>query len=88
MKRGLTVELNWRGMLVILATYAILVFALGFECCGMWRKETEVVKFTGEEIDEINYYRQTQDLVNVKKRDIVVYKYSDGRMLLGLEVGD
>lgn len=83
--RGLTVELNWRGMLAILAIYALLIFALGFECCGMWQKETEVVKFTEEEIDEINYYRQTQDL-KVGRKEIVVHKYSDGRMMFGIEV--
>lgn len=85
MKRGLTVELNWRGMLVILATYALLIFALGFVCCGMWQKDKEVVKFTEEEINEINYYRQTQDL-KIGRKEIVVYKYSDGRMMFGYEV--
>lgn len=85
MKRGLTVELNWRGMLILFMTFSFLVFALGFSVANATRKE-QVVKFTEEEIAEISYYKETQALVNGIKRDIVVYKYSDGRMLYGLEV--
>lgn len=85
--RGLTMELNWKGILVIFVTFTILIFALRFVCNLGFRK-TQVTKFTEEEIEQIIRYKDMQKLTYGDRRDIIVYRYSDGQLMLGLEDGD
>lgn len=85
--RGITMELNWKGILAIFITFAILIFALGF-VCNLGLRKTQVTKFTEEEIEQIIRYKDMQKLTYGDCRNIVVYRYSNGQLMLGLEDGD